>query len=79
LKPWGVHVRDSECKGAYCSAAGSSTFPGLAACGGSSSSSSTTTTTTTTTITTSGTPDQRADELLAMMTQAEKLQMVQGG
>jgi len=28
---------------------------------------------------TSGTPDQRADELLAMMTQAEKLQMVQGG
>ena len=54
-------------------------FLGLAACGGSSSSSSTTTTTTTTTITTSGTPDQRADELLAMMTQAEKLQMVQGG
>jgi beta-glucosidase len=50
---------------------------GLAACGGSSSSSTSTTTTTTTT--TSGTPDARADAMLAQMTQAEKLQMVQGG
>jgi beta-glucosidase len=51
---------------------------GLAACGGSSSSSTSTTTTTTTT-TTTGTPDARADAMLAQMTQAEKLQMVQGG
>ena len=50
---------------------------GLAACGGSSSSSTSTTTTTTTT--TSGTPDARADAMLAQMTQAEKLAMVQGG
>jgi len=48
---------------------------GLTACGGSSSSSTSTTTTTTT----SGTPDARADAMLAQMTQAEKLQMVQGG
>jgi beta-glucosidase len=46
----------------------------LAACGGSSSSSSTPTPPPTT-----GTPDQRADAMLAQMTQAEKLQMVQGG
>jgi beta-glucosidase len=50
---------------------------GLAGCGGSASSSTSTTTTTTTT--TSGTPDTRADAMLAQMTQAEKLQMVQGG
>jgi beta-glucosidase len=42
----------------------------LAACGGSSSSFS---------IPTTGTPDQRADAVLAKMTQDEKLAMVQGG
>jgi len=48
---------------------------GITACGGSSSSSSTVTTTPPP----STDPDTRADALLAQMTQAEKLQMVQGG
>jgi beta-glucosidase len=50
---------------------------GLTACGGSGSSSTTTTTTTTTTTPT--TPDARADATLAQMTQAQKLELVQGG
>jgi beta-glucosidase len=49
---------------------------GLAGCGGSSSSSSTPTPNP---IPTSGTPDARADVVLGEMTQAEKLEMVQGG
>jgi beta-glucosidase len=49
---------------------------GLTACGGSSSSS---TVAPTPTPTPSTDPDSRADAMLAQMTQAEKLQMVQGG
>jgi beta-glucosidase len=50
----------------------------LAACGGSSSSSSTPTPTPMP-VPTTGTPDARADAVLGEMTQADKLQMVQGG
>ena len=49
---------------------------GLTACGGSISTSTTMATTTTTTTTTA---DERADAMLALMTQADKLQLVQGG
>lgn len=53
-------------------------FLALAGCGGSGSPSPTPTPTPTP-IPTSGTPDARADAVLAEMTQAEKLQMVEGG
>ena len=53
---------------------------GMAGCGGAASSTPTPTPTPAPTPTpTSGTPDARADQMLAQMTQTDKLQLVQGG